>query len=258
VSRPDPLSLAGKAALVTGSGRGIGAAIAQLFAAHGASVMVTARTGAQIGAVADAIAEAGGIARAFSADLAEPAAAARIVEEAVARFGRLDILVHNAGIFPYHPLESLTDAAWQQVLDLNLGAGFRLLRAAVPQMRAQGGRILFTSSIQGNRAAVPGCAHYAASKGGINGLIRAAALELARYGITVNGVEPGLVLTGEVARALKPERRERMAKAVPLGRWGMPEEIAHAMLFLASDAAAYVTGQTLVVDGGATLPAFGG
>jgi 3-oxoacyl-[acyl-carrier protein] reductase len=245
-------------ALVTGSGRGIGAAIAQLFAAHGASVMVTARTQAEVDAVADAIAAAGDVAHAGRADLLEPAAAARIVDAAVAHFGRLDILVHNAGIFPYHPIESLPDEAWQRVLDLNLGAGFRLLRAAVPHMRTQGGRILFTSSVQGNRAAIAGCAHYAASKGGINGLIRAAALELACCGITVNGVEPGLVLTGEVARALKPERRERMAKAVPLGRWGLPEETAHAMLFLASDAAAYVTGQTLVVDGGATLPVFGG
>jgi 3-oxoacyl-[acyl-carrier protein] reductase len=245
-------------ALVTGSGRGIGAAIAQLFAAHGASVMVTARTQAEVDAVADAIAAAGDVAHAGRADLLEPAAAARIVDAAVAHFGRLDILVHNAGIFPYHPIESLPDEAWQRVLDLNLGAGFRLLRAAVPHMRTQGGRILFTSSVQGNRAAIAGCAHYAASKGGINGLIRAAALELACCGITVNGVEPGLVLTGEVARALKPERRDRMAKAVPLGRWGLPEETAHAMLFLASDAAAYVTGQTLVVDGGATLPVFGG
>jgi 3-oxoacyl-[acyl-carrier protein] reductase len=220
--------------------------------------MVTARTQAEVDAVADAIAAAGDVAHAGRADLLEPAAAARIVDAAVAHFGRLDILVHNAGIFPYHPIESLPDEAWQRVLDLNLGAGFRLLRAAVPHMRTQGGRILFTSSVQGNRAAIAGCAHYAASKGGINGLIRAAALELACCGITVNGVEPGLVLTGEVARALKPERRERMAKAVPLGRWGLPEETAHAMLFLASDAAAYVTGQTLVVDGGATLPVFGG
>jgi 3-oxoacyl-[acyl-carrier protein] reductase len=258
VNRPEAFSLAGKAALVTGSGRGIGAAIARLFAAHGAAVLVTARTRVDVDAVVASIVAAGGVAHAACADLAEPGAAAVLVDAAVARFGRLDILVHNAGIYPYHPIESMPDEAWQHVLDLNLGAALRLMRAGLPHLKSRGGRILFTSSIQGNRAAIRGCAHYAASKGGLNGLIRAAALELAPCGITVNGVEPGLVLTGEVARALTPERRERMARGVPLGRWGLPEETAHAMLFLASDAAAYVTGQTLVVDGGATLPVFGG
>jgi 3-oxoacyl-[acyl-carrier protein] reductase len=122
-------------------------------------------------------------------------------------------------------------------------------------MKANGsGRILFTSSVQGNHTAVPGCAHYAASKAGLNGLIRAAAFELAKYKITVNGVEPGLVLTDGVGQALSERRRQRMADYVPLKRWGEPAEIAHAMLYLASDEAAYVTGQTIVIDGGALLP----
>jgi 3-oxoacyl-[acyl-carrier protein] reductase len=125
-------------------------------------------------------------------------------------------------------------------------------------MKARGrGRIIFSSSVQGNRVAVPGCAHYAASKGGINGLIRAAALELAAYGITVNGVEPGLVLTEGTEQAISARWREEMARYVPMKRWAEPIEVAHAMLYLASPEAAYVTGQTLVIDGGALLPESG-
>ena len=116
------------------------------------------------------------------------------------------------------------------------------------------GRIIFSSSVQGNHVAVPGCAHYAASKAGINGLIRAAALELAGQGITVNGVEPGLVLTPGTDRAISARRREEMARYVPMKRWGQPLDVAHAMLYLASPEAAYVTGQTIIVDGGALLP----
>jgi len=163
--------------------------------------------------------------------------------------------VHNAGIFPYAPLESMDDDAWRQVTDVNLTGAFRLTRACIPAMKERGGgRILFTSSVQGNYVAVPGCAHYAASKAGLTGLIRAAGLELAPHGITVNGVEPGLVLTDGVAEALSERRRDLMAQYVPLKRWGKPLEIAHAMLYLASEEASYVTGQTLVVDGGALLP----
>lgn len=250
--------LSGKTAVVTGSGRGIGETIARLFATHGAAVVVTSRTADEIARVVQAVGEQGGTAQGVIADVSEASGVATLIDSAVGRFGRIDILVHNAGVFPYDPIETMPDESWRHVIDVNLTAAFRLLKASVPHMKNSGGRILFTSSIQGNRAAVPGCAHYAASKGGLNGLIRAAALELARYAITVNGVEPGLMLTDEVARTIKSERRERMANAVPLKRWGNPVEVAQAMLFLASEEAAYVTGQTLVVDGGATLPVFGG
>jgi 3-oxoacyl-[acyl-carrier protein] reductase len=253
-----PERLSGKIAIITGSGRGIGESIARLFAVQGAAVVVTSRTAADIERVVRAVGEQGGTAHGVVADMSEASGVAALVDSAAGRFGRIDILVHNAGVFPYDPIESMPDESWRRVIDVNLTAAFRLLKAGVPHMKNGGGRILFTSSIQGNRAAVPGCAHYAASKGGLNGLIRAAALELARHAITVNGVEPGLMLTDEVARAIKSERRERMASAVPLKRWGIPVEVAQAMLFLASEEAAYVTGQTLVVDGGATLPVFGG
>ena len=254
----DANRVADKVAVVTGSGKGIGEAIARLFAAQGAAVVVTSRTARDVGRVVDGILAQDGVAHGVVADIGDLPGVEALVAAAAGRFGRIDILVHNAGIFPYDPIEKMSDESWQRVIDVNLTGAFRLVKSSVPHMKARGGRILFTSSIQGNRAAVPGCAHYAASKGGLNGLIRAAALELARHAITVNGVEPGLVLTDEVARAIGSERRERMADAVPLKRWGLPLEVAQAMLFLASDEAAYVTGQTLVVDGGATLPVFGG
>jgi 3-oxoacyl-[acyl-carrier protein] reductase len=253
----DANRVADRVAVVTGSGKGIGEAIARLFAAQGAAVVVTSRTAKDVGRVVDGILAQDGVAYGVVADIGDLPGVEALVAAAVGRFGRIDILVHNAGIFPYDPIEKMSDESWQRVIDVNLTGAFRLVKSSVPHMKARGGRILFTSSIQGNRAAVPGCAHYAASKGGLNGLIRAAALELARHAITVNGVEPGLVLTDEVARVIGSERRERMAGAVPLKRWGLPLEVAQAMLFLASDEAAYVTGQTLVVDGGATLPVFG-
>ena len=229
----------------------------RLFAAEGAHVVVNARTEEHVSRVVDAISRDGGTAYGVSADVGSLAGVASLVEAAVAHLQQLDILVHNAGIFPYKPLADMDDESWQRVIDVNLTSAYRLCKACLPHLRERpGARILFTSSVQGNRAAVPGCAHYAASKAGLTGLIRSAALEFARYGITVNSVEPGLVLTSGVEQSISEERREKMAKTVPLNRWGTPEEVAHAMLYLATPEAAYVTGQTLVLDGGATLPIF--
>lgn len=255
MQEPVARRLAGKVAIVTGAGRGIGAAIAKLFAQQGAQVVVNARTPEHVDGIVAGIVADEGVATGISADIGTGEGVDAVVKAAIDEFEAIDIMVHNAGIFPYDPIESMTDAAWQRVIDVNLTSGFRLTRRCIPHLKAsKGGRILFTSSVQGNRVAVPGCAHYAASKGGLNGLIRAAALELAPHGITVNGVEPGLVATEGVQDAISGNRRQRMAEYVPLKRWGQPEETAQAMLYLASDDAAYVTGQTIVVDGGALLP----
>lgn len=250
--------LEGLTAIVTGAGQGIGEAIARLFAREGAGVVVNARTASAVERVAGEICANGGRAIAVPADVADAEGVRRLAERALEQFASLDILVHNAGIFPYQPLEQMQDDQWQEVIDVNLTSAFRLIRACVPAMKARGGgRILFTSSVQGNRVAVPGCAHYAASKGGINGLIRAAALELAPHGITVNGVEPGLIRTPGVERSISATRRENMARYVPMKRWGEAQEVAHAMLYLASPEAAYVTGQTMIIDGGALLAGSG-
>ena len=249
--------LEARVAIVTGSGKGIGEAIARLFASEGAKVVVNARSEDDIQGVVGAIREAGGDAYGVTADIGTADGVETLIAAAAEHYQQIHILVHNAGIFPYEPIEKMSDESWQKVLDVNLSSAFRLTKGCLPHIRATGGgRILFTSSIQGNRSAVPGCAHYAASKAGLNGFIKSAALEFARDKITVNGVEPGLTLSAGVQQTISEARREKMARTVPLERWGTPGEVASAMLYLASDEAAYITGQTIVMDGGASLTVF--
>ena len=258
MNEPSRGRLQGKVAVVTGSGQGIGEAIAQLFASEGAQVIVNARTESSVARVVDTIVQEGGVAHGVTADVGSPKGVDALIDSAVKQFMHIDILVHNAGIFPFSLLEDLKDDAWNEVINVNLTSAYRLTHACIPHMKERGdGRILFTSSVQGNRVAVPGCAHYAASKAGINGFIRAAALELSQYRITVNGIEPGLVLTPGTEKVISEEKQRQWAKFVPLKRWGEPYEIAHAMLYLASAEAGYVTGQTLIIDGGALLPESG-
>jgi 3-oxoacyl-[acyl-carrier protein] reductase len=251
-------NLLGKVAVVTGASKGIGAGIARVFAEAGAKVVVAGRDVSSGTLCANGICEAGGEAAFVRVDVTQKADVDRMAATARERYGRIDILCCNAGIYPVSPLLEMTEADWDHVLAVNLKGPFLAIKACLPYMISQcGGRILITSSVTGNKTAIPGLTHYAASKGGINGLIRSAALELAPYGITVNGVEPGMVLSegmvatfGDDADALFAAEEQR----VPLRRIGTPEDIGHAMLYLASDEAGYVTGQTIVVDGGAGLP----
>ena len=244
-----------KVALITGGGRGIGAAIAQVFARAGARVLIANRTEAAGEAVAQAIRAAGGAAQAIGCDIGRHAEADRAVAEAVQCFGALDIVVHNAAVNPWARIEALNADALRETLAVNLEACFWLTQAALPHWRARsGGRMLVTSSVTGPRVAMPGCAHYAASKAGVNGFIRSAALELAAERITVNGVEPGYIAKQGGTLLSDPARAARIARHIPAGELGRPEDIAYAMCFLASAAARYITGQTIVVDGGSTLP----
>ena len=245
--------LEGKVALVTGARAGIGGAIASYLAQAGARVMLANRTRAAAGEVAAQIEREGGEAHvtAFSAD---EAGARRAVEDTVAAFGALDIVVHNAGGCPWMSLEALSPEVLDGTLEVNLKCCFWLTQAALPALRRRGGgRILVTSSVTGPRVAMSGAAHYAAAKAGVNGFIRAAALELAPDRITVNGVEPGFIAKGR-GRLSEPATRARIERYIPLGTMGSPDDVAGAILFLASDAARWITGQTIVVDGGATLP----
>ncbi|HEV2442030.1 MAG TPA: SDR family oxidoreductase [Steroidobacteraceae bacterium] len=253
-----PLDFHGRKCIVTGAARGIGRAIALALAAHGATVVIADRSMAESEATCAVIARAGGAARAIAVDLAERAEIVRLMSQATGYLGGLDILVHNAAHLPVRPLADIDTALLERTLAVNLEAAFWLTQTALPMLRHSGrGRILITSSVTGPRVAYPGLAHYAASKAGLNGFIRSAALELAGEGITVNGVEPGMIATPAAANLGDDDHQEWLARRIPLGRLGKPEDIAFAMLFLASDGAAYITGQTLIVDGGALLPECG-
>ena len=244
----------GKAAIVIGAARGIGAAIAERLVEEGARVVIADTLEADGRATAGRLAERGE-ATFVATDVARKESVDGLVEATLARYGRVDILVQNAGIYPYTMLPDIAVAEWDAVLGVNLRGCFLAIQACARPMRAQRyGRIVLTSSITGPRVSSPGHGHYSASKAGINGLIRAAAIELAPDGITVNGVEPGNILTEGMQAERSPEFIRAMERSVPLGRLGTPRDVAHAVLFLASDEAAYITGTTIVVDGGQILP----
>ncbi|MBE0597030.1 MAG: SDR family oxidoreductase [Desulfuromonadales bacterium] len=250
-----PLELAGRVAVVTGAGQGIGRAIAHTFAAHQATVVVSDLHEERASRVAEEINATGGRAIPVKADVSKQEDLAALLERTIGLHNRLDILQHNAAYFPRVPFEELTPEVLDQTLSVNLKAAFWLAQKALPFLKKSPcGRILVTSSVTGPRVAYPGLAHYAASKAGLNGFIRAAALELARHRITVNGVEPGMIGTSAAVSLGDAGFQQKLAQGIPLGRLGKPEEIAAAMLFLASDAAGYITGQTIIVDGGALLP----
>jgi 3-oxoacyl-[acyl-carrier protein] reductase len=248
--------LHGKIAIVTGGGLGIGRAIAARFGAEGARVVIGTRNGVDgESAVAD-IRAAGGIADLVAVDIGTRAEAARLVAAAIARHGGLHILVHNAAYCPMARIEDLTDDDLDRTLDVNLKACFWLTQAALPALKQAraGGRILITSSISGNHAAAKGLVHYSASKAGVTGFVRNLALELGKTGITVNAVEPGMIITERLSGPEMAGFRAAMPPRVPVGRLGEGADIAGAMVYLASDEASYVTGQSLLVDGGISLP----
>jgi 3-oxoacyl-[acyl-carrier protein] reductase len=242
--------LDGKVALVIGAARGIGRGVAERFAQEGARIVIADLEEAAGQAAADAL--EGLFVR---CDVSRMADAEHAVAVATHSYGQLDILVQNAGIYPWQLIEETSPEDWDRVMAVNLRGCFVAARAALVPMKARSyGRMLFTSSITGPHVTSPGHGHYSASKAGINGFIRAAALEFSGYGITVNGVEPGNILTEEVQRQRSPAFIQSMEDAIPLGRLGDVRDVANAFLFLASDEASYITGTTIVVDGGQLLP----
>lgn len=242
---------AGQTVLVTGGAQGIGRGIVEAFAGSGAHVLIADLRLDTAQALADTLNASGLSAEAVGIDLADRGAIAALL----AGLPRLDVLIHNAAYFPLTPFAEITPEMLERTLAVNLSALFWLTQAALPLFTRQGGgNVLVTSSVTGPRVAFPGLSHYAASKAGVNGFIRSAALELAPLKIRVNGVEPGMIRTPAMDNLGDSQLNARIAAAVPLGRLGEPEDIAGAMLFLASEHARYITGQTLIVDGGATLP----
>lgn len=240
--------------MVTGAGQGIGAATATLFGEQGANVVVTDVV-EQREAVGEAVEDAGGTALVRELDVTDYEQAQSVVEDAVDEFGRVDVLVNNAGIFPTAGLDEMTPADWQQVIDINLTGTFNCTKAVLPVMRDQEyGRIVNVSSASGGKIGWSGdLSHYAASKGGVVGFTRSAAIDLGPDGITMNAVVPGMIDTGAAEQVSTDEEIQGAVNMTPVGRQGDPEELAAAIAYLASEPAAFVTGASLVVDGGITL-----
>jgi 3-oxoacyl-[acyl-carrier protein] reductase len=245
--------LNGKVAVVTGSSRGIGAAIAKELAQQGAAVVVNHRGSAeQAAAVVDEIVACGGQAIAIQADVSATVAAQRLVKETVDRFGRLDIMVNNAGTTRDMLMALMSENDWDIVIDTNLKSAFNCCKAALrPMMKQRSGRIINITSVSG-LAGQAGQTNYSASKAGMVGLTKAMAREVAARGITVNAVAPGFVPTA-LTDVLTEDQKKQAIAATPLGRFGKPEEIAYAVAFFASDQAAFITGQVLSVDGGLVM-----
>ena len=243
------IDLTGRTALVTGSTRGIGRAIAETLAGAGARVAVVGRDQAK---AAEAAASVGHGAQGFGADVGEPASIVDLIESVEKAFGQIDILVNNAGLTRDNILFRLKDDDWNTVLDANLRGAFIAIRAASRGMiKRRWGRIVNIASIvgiTGNK----GQANYAASKAGLIGLTKSVAKELGSRNVLVNAVAPGFIET-DMTAAMTPEARAALSGQIPLERLGTPKDIAGVVAFLASDAAAYITGQTIVVDGGMVM-----
>ncbi len=249
-------SLQGRSVVVTGGSKGIGKGIARVFARAGCKVLVAARDEATLAAAADELArehEACEVATVI-ADVAQVEDCRRIAAEAVEAFGGIDVLCANAGVFPDAKLVDMTEADWEAIFATNVKGTMFTVQACIPALEASGhGRVILTSSITGPITGFPGWAHYGASKAGQLGFMRTAAVELARKGITVNAVLPGNILT-EGLVDLGQEYQDSMAASIPAGKLGTVDDIANVCLFLATDEAAYVTGQAIAVDGGQVLP----
>ena len=243
-------SLTGRVALVTGSSRGLGHAIAVGLAEAGATIILHGRDETRLQAAAAAFPVP---AATLAFDVSDTAATKAAFETLAERHGRLDILVNNAGVIPRKPLLETTDEDWAQVIDSNLSAAFRLSREAARLMvPAKAGRIIMISSIMGlvGRPTIPG---YITAKAGLHGMVRALSAELAAHGVTVNAIAPGFFPTDATETLHSdPKFSDWIAARAPMGRWGDPKELAGPAVFLASNAASYVTGHILVVDGGLT------
>ena len=246
------MKLKDKVAIVTGASRGIGEAIARKFCQEGASVMLCSRSAESIGAIAESLSGEGGGAKSTQADISNKAEVEALVDLTLQEFSRIDILVNNAGITRDALFMRMKDDDWEAVLQTNLTGTAHCMRGVIrPMMRQKSGRIINISSVVG-LVGNAGQANYAASKAGIIGLTKSVAKEVGRRGITVNAIAPGFITT-DMTEKLPEKDQQKLLDAIPMGSFGAPEDVAEAALFLVSDAARYITGQTLQVDGGMVM-----
>ena len=247
-------TLNGKVAVVTGATKGIGKGIARVLAGKGAKVVLAGRSAMEGEATAREIQAAGGEAIFVKADVTREADMKNLMESAAAAFGGVDILCANAGIFPACKFEEMTERHWDEVFDVNLKGMFFSVKAAHPWLKqSKAGRIILTSSITGPYTGYPGWSHYGATKAGMLGFMRTSAIEMAKYGITVNAVLPGNIISEGVI-ALGEDYIKTMSASVPLKKLGTVDDIGYAAAFLASEEAGFINGHALIVDGGQILP----
>jgi 3-oxoacyl-[acyl-carrier protein] reductase len=247
-------SMKNRSVIVTGGTKGIGKGIAGVFAAQGANVMIAARSQADGEAAAQSFRGAEGKVEFTVCDVSDWTMVKNLVDTTCSVFGGLDVMCANAGAYPQTRIVDMDPTEWDQVMATNLKSAFLCVKACIPHFEKAGkGRIVLTSSITGPITGYPGWSHYGASKSGQLGFLKTAAMELARYNTTINAVMPGNIYT-EGLQDLGKEYLETMAASIPLKRLGTVEDIGNAVLFLASDEAGYITGQTLVVDGGQIIP----
>jgi NAD(P)-dependent dehydrogenase (short-subunit alcohol dehydrogenase family) len=249
--------LSGRVALVTGGSKGLGKAMSRAFAEAGADVVIASRHEEELKAALAEIRSGTEVRGTYVvADMSRRSEADRLAKAALAEFGRVDILVNNAGSNVPEEIDKITDANWDRIVELNLSSCMALTRALVPQMKSRKwGRVIHISSIMG-LASKAGRDAYSATKSALIGLARASALELGPFGITVNCLAPGPFLTDLPGQLLSAEEKAVFARRTALGRWGDPRELAGPALLLASDAGSYITGETLVVDGGTLCMTF--
>lgn len=233
--------LKGKVAIVTGGTKGIGKGIADKLSELGSKVIVSSRN--KIPTKHHFI----------KCDVSNYAEAQNLAKEVIKKFKKIDILINNAGIYPFVSFKDMTEQQWDQVIDINLKGIFNCTKAVLPyMMKGNYGKIVNISSIAGFKIGFPNLVHYCASKAGVSGFTKSAALEFAPYKINVNAIAPGAISTPGVKEGLDKEQKENIIKIIPEGRMGKPIDIAEVAAFLASDSSEYITGQTIVVDGGYT------
>jgi 3-oxoacyl-[acyl-carrier protein] reductase len=243
-----------KVAIVTGSGRGIGREIALTLARNGVNVVVTSRTKDQISEVAREIEAIGSQALTVKCDVLNREEVESMARQTLEKFRKVDVLVNNAGMFSSKPFTEMTEEDWNKILDANLKGVFYCTKVVLPKMIEQRyGKIINVSSIAGAVIGAPAVVHYSAGKAGVAGFTRSLAVEVAEYGINVNAVAPGPILTPATQAKGIYEKLREAVQEVPLGRWGQPSDVANLVAFLASDASSYITGQCIVIDGGFTM-----